>query len=260
MIRAVRRARGIALVAAFFAAGPARAADYTGVHTVGIIVALGDVFTRSMDARFSAYDLAERVPVSGWDIDEQMGDTVAETIYGRFAIKAVNYGATEFHAVGSDGRDTRDSIEMLVRGMPASNAVDAYVIVHKIAAQSAREDAKLRGLGVHCRDFVWQGVSCDVYAFYAVTIADARDGHVIATSPARLPKAEDGSEEPVRTDPSGEWTGPFVADGAQEIAPYRAGLFSLLRDSLPVALAGLELPTSPTLVPATPPPSQTPTQ
>ncbi len=243
-LRHARAARSLACVGllgfALVVAGPARAADYSAIRTVGIIAAVGDTVTRQMEDGFASYRSRDRLPIADWNIDGWLATQIAYAVSPRFAVKAVAYSAAQFQVL-----DSSAAVAELVGALSASNGVDAYVVVHRQARRSDKTGVTLSGLGIYNSDSVFGGEYDAAYAFYAVTVVDARNGAVIADVVARLP---DGSET-LREADSEIWSDPFQETSDEQMARIKAALFGLLRDSLPGTLKDTGLTAAPSQAP-----------
>ncbi len=235
-----RLARAGLLGLALVAAGPARAADYSAIRTVGIIAAVGDTVTRQMEDGFASYRSRDRLPIADWNIDGWLATQIAYAVSPRFAVKAVAYNAAQFQAL-----DAPAAAAELVGALPATNGVDAYIVVHRQVEHSAKAGTVLSGLGIYNSDLVFGGEYDAAYAFYAVTVVDARSGAVIADAAARLP---DGSET-LREADAEIWSDPFQETSDEQMARIRTALFGLLRDSLPGTLKDTGLAAAPSQAP-----------
>lgn len=179
------------LAAALLSTAPALGADekYAGIHSVGIISGIGDVLRfRDYDRFTHSTRVAWDLNIRDWKIDEAVARKISEAISPGIVVKPVTFNDTwiyrgRYAAFEPLERRLRD----YVRNMPASNGVDAYIIVQKDFGATARQDSfsPLMGLQVNrfAEPFAFTSKT-PVYVDYTVFVIKAGTGepldHVFA--------------------------------------------------------------------------------
>lgn len=161
---------------------------YKDVRTVGIISVFGDQVTQQ---NYGATRLDYAVAKTGvkWDLDGQILQLLSVALRDRFTVKRVDADANRLLdlVMKKSLLDMRLSpgetdVPKYLQSLPASNEVDAYVVV--IPAQNhlytIYGDYHLEGLGVVRQSNPFSSnVPVTLYASYAVLVVDAKSGKFI---------------------------------------------------------------------------------
>jgi hypothetical protein len=242
-------------VPAFAASGD----EYANIHTVGVISALGDSIDWTTVGLVVFQNQKATLPIADWKLDDDIVQRVSAALQPRFAVKKI---ATDVSALESlqvtDLLISTPDLENFVRGLPASNGVDAYVIISKARLNDTvgGSNQNLWGLGVYRHPLMFGRGLFAVYADYRVIVIDARTGKQIDYGTSFAPDSSILRQRYAwHRMPRGDYAESPQTATAQQIADIKVELFKITEDSLGIALANANL-----LAPSSGPPGGAPAQ
>jgi len=154
---------------------------YAGIHTVGIVSAIGDRLEFA-DTGFSwtGGDGPAAADIGAWNIDQWTVQQIANALGNRFVVQPVQVNLAPLYSC--NGRQQCETV------MPRGGDVDAYIIAFKaVAADPLGGRSDIRGIGLyHHPGFLGVGEIDSVYAIYAIAVVDAKTGTIIDYGTARL--------------------------------------------------------------------------
>lgn len=160
----------------------------THIHSLGLIIALGDtcMFERVPDSRFEwiAPPEASFLEISDWGIDEHVTNAITKSLATHYRVQAIEIEHQDF--------DTwkYESLARHIRELPIpEKPVDAYLVVLRDWQGDAigGSDHQLGGLGLYRRDLPHGGEQLGAFASYRLVLADPDSGEAIASRAATLP-------------------------------------------------------------------------
>jgi hypothetical protein len=108
------------------------------IHSIGVIVAVGDKFTLRHDGVTVFTNTEQTVPIDSWGLDRFLANRATILLKPKFDVKAVAYDRAEFAPVRNPGDDLRsygDKDETPVGDLIASHVsphdLDAYLVLRK---------------------------------------------------------------------------------------------------------------------------------
>jgi len=225
------------------AANPLNAAtdEYANVHTVGVISILGN----DLDMQTWGYTIFGNEDYqlhTDWNLDDQVDSEVANALKGRFAVKTISIDPqTASHFMAKAHGTDWSAVEKLVRTLPASDGVDAYVVVFPIVRMLGFGQRFWGGLvGRHVPDL--RGPHIEFGAYYAVGVIEAGTGKRIDWGTGHLTThgllLDNAPDEQCAAD--------MWATGADAITPEQKSrihqeMSSVISRSIPYTLAGANL-------------------
>lgn len=227
--------------------GPAvaSAADkYANVHTVAIVSAIGEELALTKIGTMVFGNARSVLSISDWGIDAMVTRQIASALSPRFQIKNVSadtkaLAKLEVPTLFSSGPSPED----VVRGLPADNGVDAYIVVSPFWTEDGYggTNQKLGGLGLYHHETLGDAMDA-MYAFYAINVYDARTGERLDYGTARIGESNWlGKMLPWKVTSGSDWAEtPGAMTDAQK-ADVRAAMTSLIQESLVYALQNANL-------------------
>lgn len=147
---------------------PGIAPKLDGVKRIGIVSAMGDVFSlKKVGVTVFGNDQSE-FPIGAWGIDDLMVSKVRSTLGRQFDIRPVTYQRSAFYASNAGG------IGAMVRAASPSPGVDAYVVLTRGVSKVGATNQFVSGLGLlEGSGGVLYSNRYFVHAIYAVYMIDA---------------------------------------------------------------------------------------
>lgn len=220
--------------------------EYANIHTVGVISALGDSIDWTTVGLVVFQNQQASLPISDWKLDDDIAQKVAAALKPRFTVKMIDTDVSALETLQvTVMRSVSPDLENFVRGLPASNGGDAYVIVSKAQLQDTVGGANqlLWGLGVYRHPLMFGRGLFAVYADYRVIVIDARSGKQIDFGSSYSPDSSILRQRYAwHRMPATDYAESPQAATAQQIADIKAELFKITEDSLGIALANANLP------------------
>jgi hypothetical protein len=165
---------------------PARVGDYSKIHTIAIISAVGASLALESQRFLSAN--SKTLDISNWGIDAQIEADLRNDLSGRFAVKHVNYDRTGIEALYNGKSATGDSdLQAALAKLPGAD-VDAYIVIRPDIEGAMWGPA---GLGLiaptmsETRPITW--------ANYEIDVIDARTFKTIGHAASRLISGNGGT-------------------------------------------------------------------
>lgn len=153
------------------AAAAADRDEYAGIHTVGVVSAIGDSFFFDNDGpSILPRGGIEPLDISSWGIDPWLEQTVKAAISTRFSVRPIEVGT------GAARRCTAP--EQCASTLPHTDNVDAYVLVYKAwIPDPITGMGNVAGLGILYHPGLFGlGTAYAIHATYGVVVIDARTG------------------------------------------------------------------------------------
>jgi hypothetical protein len=235
---AMFRASGLLAMLLLSACAPATVApeQMQAIRRVAVISAIGDKFTVKKVGLTVFGNDEKDFPIESWVIDEFVVNKVRSALTGRFEVRPIAY---QKPAVTANEGNAVKIVES-VRAQVAPADLDAYIVVTKAGSQYASTNQGVHGLGI--LDHSALGTRVVLYALYSVTVVDAHNLSVIASSPA-FPLSQTVLSMQAIRGPSREldesWM-PTTLDAAQNMR-LKSAIIDLLDRNLPGTIANLKL-------------------
>jgi hypothetical protein len=222
-----------------FAQRTAEETTYPDIHKVAVVSAIGDRLELKADS-FIGYDTAE-IPIADWGADRQLEDDVRASLPKRIGVVDISFDRNEVaksQLLDSDGKFAPKFL-----GLQPSSAVDAYIVMLKLARQINISSPRMKGSGIG----LWKppakviGTTPPaVYANYAMALIDAK-----TLMPIRVQAATVGPQYPFGfpyapgTDDL--WPKKLTEPTSDQIQKIQQTLSRLLNDSAKESLLALGL-------------------
>lgn len=235
-MRLARAASAVLIVAACVLPGPA-AAKFDNVRRIGVISAIGDVFTVQKIGITAFGNDVKEMPVGSWNINSFMIGRIRAALASRFEVRPVRYRVADFPVgQGNIFNSTESKIAAAVR-QASPQGLDAYVVVTKDQSVWPQTNQLMEGLGIVERAGLGSS-TVKVFAFIRITVIDGRTLSGLGT----VGGLRAGDMESVRTssrDVDQTWWPTLLDAGAN--AKLKTAVTELLARSVPATLQKLEL-------------------
>jgi hypothetical protein len=252
-VRAVlaNTARLVTLGLAFFAIGlapaGARPLDLSGIHTIGVISAVGHRATLQKVGFMAFGNLLEEIDSSDWGIDDKIAAMVTDALQGRIAVRRIAADPVAFSTQETSWyNESQVPVEDLVSKLTDREGIDAYLVCYPFPVQDPINPTNqwFRGLGLYRRG--WLGPTFDLFAFYRCALIDARTNKELSGGKGMLGDSN-FFQHPwpyADVDPA------IWADHAPDLTAtqrdaIKAGVMDLVEKSLPWALSDAGLVPAP---------------
>jgi len=158
----------------------------TGRKSVGVISAIGDIFSVQKVGLTVFQNTLDEIPVDAWGIDERVVANVSAQLGKKFEVKRISYSKATFAQIqkskpllASSKEDYRNQISEILRGMAASQKCDLYVVVTKGGSSVGNTNQVVTGLGI-----LYGGAGAifsafHIYALFEVRVYDGRTFEVL---------------------------------------------------------------------------------
>lgn len=172
-------------------ASPATAGadEYANIHSVGVISGIGD----AVRFRGTSYDPIPKaigwdLAIADWKIDESVTQAITHAVAPRFIVKPIVFDrAWIYRGRYAPMEPLERRLQAYVRNMPASNGVDAYIIVQKdfgaLSHQRQRialPQVAIMGLQVESGAEVLAFTSKNpIYIDYTIFVVEAGTGKIL---------------------------------------------------------------------------------
>lgn len=157
-----------------------RSADYTNIHTVAIISALGTQLTFRNNHFMGPKDHVQ--DIQDWNIDAEIEVRLKQYLSGRFTFKSVAFDRAALAKIPDGNWDgLLSKFPEFARSLP-QDQVDAYIIIRRGLAYQA---PGIQGLGLENGGAFRDGTPL-VWANFEINIVDARTSKVIAGGYSRV--------------------------------------------------------------------------
>jgi hypothetical protein len=219
--------------------------EYANIHTVGVISALGDSIDWTTVGLVVFQNDQATLPIGDWKLDDDIAQRVAAALSPRFTVKMITTDVSALETLQvTVMRSVSPDLENFVRGLPANNGVDAYVIVSKAQLPDTvgGSNQSLWGLGVYRHPLMFGRGLFAVYADYRVNVIDARTGNQIDFGSSYSPDSSNFRKRFAwHRMPATDYAETPQAATPKQIADIKAELFKITEDSLGIALANANL-------------------
>ena len=163
------------------AASASVAQPSTQVRRVGIIVSLGDhiEFTHVGWTAFDSRNL--ELPISSWNLDDQVAQQTAELIRSKFTIVPIIYDKDSFITPNAKWPNPRNpKLEPLIRARPSAES-DAYLIIRRTAFPFGDQYFEGLSTATYQNIFLSPNSAC---ATLEIELVKAEDAEIVASSKA----------------------------------------------------------------------------
>ena len=127
--------------------GPA-AAKFENVRRIGVISAIGDVFTVQKIGITAFGNDVKEMPIGSWNIDSLVIGRIRAALASRFEVRPVRYRVADFPVgQGNIFNSTESKIAAAVR-QASPQGLDAYVVVTKDQSVWPQTNQLMEGLGI----------------------------------------------------------------------------------------------------------------
>lgn len=233
---------------------PARAEDkYENIHTVAILVALGDVTVTDGEAPFGAYK-DWTLDVADWTLDDLVTRRIAALLLPRFAVKEIAFDRGAFTATPPQRPidelfvDSEETIvKRLALALPRDNGIDAYIVARRSWVVDPQNSWTL-GLAVQRN---WKDERATVYTNFVLEVVDAKTGEIIGRSGSHIEKENFWNRaRPAAIGKIGKhWAPNKESFTAEHAANVKGAMLMLLDYAVPYTLYRLELTKEPDMPP-----------
>ena len=151
---------------------------YADIHTVGVISVIGQQATLKNVGVMVFGNTEDIFNIDDWGIDDLVIKKISASLASRFAVKAVSYDKSTFAHPKHDFRALQDnSMEKLVKELPNTEGVDAWIVVSPASVQDPiiGTNQYLSGLGFISHRSILHAI-VGAYAFYEIDVIDAHTG------------------------------------------------------------------------------------
>jgi hypothetical protein len=160
-----------------------RDARLQAVKTVGIISAVGDLFTFSRGGLTGPDNGGRSLPIPSWGLDDLIVQQATAALSGRFQVQRVTYDRAAFAAIKESpirpvALVSGDPFKKLVQSEVTPQGLDAYVVITKAKANFGGGVRKIEGVGVITYATVMESYSF-VHALYEIRVIDGKTFDVI---------------------------------------------------------------------------------
>jgi hypothetical protein len=154
----------------------AKTGDYSGIHSVAIVSAIGQTLTLGSVALLASH---KEIDVSDWKLDDFVAASLKQYLGGRFAMKDVAYDRAKLAQIPNSHFDTDSAkaVNAYLAALP-SEGVDAYVVVRPDSEGGAPPTA---GLSIDT-----PAATPIEVANFEIDVVDAKSERLIAHSLSRV--------------------------------------------------------------------------
>jgi hypothetical protein len=159
--------------------------DYSGIHTIAVISALGDDILMVSSGEMG-FGKAQYILHTDWKIDTDIRQHISEALSPRFKVVVPSMDTAPFNNVSATAFDTIwDVLQKRVQSLPKLEGVDAYLIVFPRERSLRRES--WRGVQVtHSTSWVAKEATI-ITTYYQIAVLRASDGKGIGGGEAEYP-------------------------------------------------------------------------
>jgi hypothetical protein len=154
-----------------------------GIKTVGIISAVGDVFTFTPSGLTGADAKARSFSIAPWGIDDEIVSRATSILGQRFQVQVVTYPRETFAAPEQistiPGADLvrEDPFKKLVSNEVSPKGLDAYVVITKATLKYGTRGVPVSGIGLIAHSTLLDSFAI-VHTLYVIRVID---GHTFRT-------------------------------------------------------------------------------
>jgi hypothetical protein len=150
--------------------------EYADIHVVGVISRIGDALTIKRVGSTVFTNSEQSLLISDWGIDRMITGLIVEALSPRFTVKPIDATSLQSSA----------DIKTFIQGLPPESVSDAYIVISKSQGQDLSSNQYLSGLGLYRHDLILGGHRYGIYAYYQVSVIDAKTGKIIDYGTSRL--------------------------------------------------------------------------
>jgi hypothetical protein len=225
----------LALVVLTATGATVSAGEYTDIHAVAVVSAIGDSleFTK-VEFHLGPYH-APTFPID-WGIDAWMQQQITAALSNHFVIKPV--------PVNRIALSQCDGFEQCADALPKTDGVDAYILIFKHwRGDPIGGTRDIRGIGLYHNPGVIGASSTFVYAIYVVAVIDAKTGRMIGHGTGRMGEAGflGSYDDPIEKVSEGLWADSPDQFSNEQQSSVKGTVLRLLEVSLPHALRNANL-------------------
>jgi hypothetical protein len=158
-----------------------QAAPRDGGNCIGVVSAIGDVFTMKKVGIIVFQNEERTVPIDSWHIDDAVIAKAAAVLGKRLNVRRVSYPPGAFTSLNGEHPlfyDRGKAFDEILRNVTASTKCDRYVVIAKAGSRVGSTNQGVDGLGI-----LWSASVTSTYmlhSLYAVILYNGQDFSVLA--------------------------------------------------------------------------------
>jgi hypothetical protein len=216
----------------------AQDADYSTIHTVAIVSAIGGHVTLQTHGVTVFGNSSGSIALDS-DIDDLVTQRIASAVQARFAVKPVTFDAAPLRNMSFKRDSLLEQLHRWVLALPP-NAIDAYIVVAGGNGPSMGMD--FDGLGLmHSTGLLNSRGDTIAYADVVVAVVDAKTGDTIAWAREGITGGDPHRGYTLDICPAAVWDGSSPILTGEQKSMVRDEMIALVLKGLPRALAGAGL-------------------
>jgi len=155
--------------------------DYSNIHTVAVVSAIGQSIAVGYGGFWGAS--SKNVDISDWKIDDGVAATLQQLLGSRFAFKSVNFDRASIQKLPNGPlNNTSGTVKKILAAIP-NDGIDAFMVVRPDLEGSA---PGVQGLALENGNNLGTTMRPVVWANYEIDLIDAHSFSTIAKSYARI--------------------------------------------------------------------------